>query len=214
MDKKKDLQEAGKELLDAVAICVTPMNKREKLKDEGCLYFEIADIMFHYFVTSVENEETRKKAIFKRSLIEGLGIPEEELKEIALKNTMRSMPSKVVGMSEILSKLVFCKPEEYYLDGHEFQWVLTNEEQRNGATVLAYPGVLEKMADQMGDDLRIIPSSVHECIVMGNRLLDQSAEGCSDLIKFVNVWELQDDEVLSDHAYIFRRETGKLEVMA
>lgn len=215
MDQEKDLQAAVKELLDAVAICVTPMNKREKLKEEGCLYFEIADIMFHYYIVSVENGEIRKKAIFKRSLTEKLDISEEEIREIALKNTMKSYPVKVMGMSEVLSKYEFCDPGEFYLDGHEFRWIVTTEGHYNGATALAYPGVLNQIADQMGDDLRIIPSSVHECIIVPDSIVShESAQDCREMITFVNNLELPEDERLSDHAYIFRRDTGKLEVMA
>ena len=84
--------------------------------------------------------------------------------------------------------------------------VLTNEASFYGASLMLYPSVLAETAERSGKDLVIIPSSVHELLLMP---LDESTDIASldEIIRSVND-TLLPEEILSSHVYLFLRKNG------
>ena len=79
-------------------------------------------------------------------------------------------------------------------------YVLTNRSGWYGASCILYPGLLQKLAAQLGDDLFILPSSVHEVILLPVRAAGGPAE-LEAMVKEVNATEVDPEEVLSDSVY-------------
>ena len=80
--------------------------------------------------------------------------------------------------------------------------ILTNENKVNGASCIFYPGVLEKIATKLDSDLYIIPSSIHEVLIL--RKTDNiKKDDLNFLINTVNQSELAQTEILSDNVYIY-----------
>lgn len=77
-----------------------------------------------------------------------------------------------------------------------------------GASSILFGGVLMEIAEKMNDDLIIIPSSVYEVLIVPYSAFDNSLNA---LIKDINGTEVAPEERLSDHGYIFRRETSTFE---
>lgn len=84
-------------------------------------------------------------------------------------------------------------------------YLLTNQTKLYGATCLLYKDILKEFTDKLDANLFIIPSSVHEVILVpvSDAL---SNEYLTDLIREVNATELSLDEALSDHVYLYTRE--------
>ena len=91
-------------------------------------------------------------------------------------------------------------------------FILTNKLKIHGCTCIAYPRLLKRIADFLEDNLIIIPSSIHEVLIIPENAAkpDYSMEDFQSMITDINETELTDDEVLSDHAYLYERETGIL----
>lgn len=87
--------------------------------------------------------------------------------------------------------------------------VLSNTKRLHGAVCMLYPGVLKEMADRMGGDFFILPSSVHETI-----LLPDAGEGLNgalrQMIREVNSTKVAPEEVLSDTLYRYDRAMGRV----
>lgn len=87
--------------------------------------------------------------------------------------------------------------------------ILGNERRAQGAACILYPGVLDEIAAREGRSFYIIPSSVHEVIILpddGNG----SPEAFKRMIAEVNRTQLAPEEVLSDSLYYYdavKRET-------
>lgn len=92
-----------------------------------------------------------------------------------------------------------------------FMYVLSNQSKLNGASVIAYPGMLSDIADKLGCDYYLLPSSIHEVIILPMSEDDERGEELSMLVKDVNDSKLNPDEVLSDHAYRYHRLSNWLE---
>ena len=77
------------------------------------------------------------------------------------------------------------------------------------AAAILYEGVLEKIAKYLGEDYHVIPSSVHEVIIIP-KSFGESREYLDELIQEVNTYHVDAEEVLSDHAYYYERRAGAL----
>lgn len=88
-------------------------------------------------------------------------------------------------------------------------YLLTNRRQFLGAATILYHDLLKKCADELQSDLLILPSSIHEVLLLpydGN----QSLEECSRIVCQVNEDSVSPEEILSDHVYLFDRRTNQI----
>ena len=75
--------------------------------------------------------------------------------------------------------------------------VISNTSKTYGASALLFPEVFEKY----GNNARILPSSIHEVIVVSNATDKMDDDGLADMIISVNENELKPEEILSNHPY-------------
>ena len=86
--------------------------------------------------------------------------------------------------------------------------ILTNSRKTYGACSILYPGMLEQLAERIGGDYYMIPSSVHEFLLVPAER-EQDREELKKMIAEVNRTELPPEEVLSDHLYLYCSLRGK-----
>ena len=90
-------------------------------------------------------------------------------------------------------------------------YVLTTEDSQYGATKLLDEEFLAEVSN--GVDYYIIPSSVHEAILLPASG-DIEIETVNDVIRMVNATEVKDTEVLSDHAYLYNAKQHVISIAA
>ena len=129
----------------------------------------------------------------------------EELIRVALKNTPEILPLSLINMAEFISD----KCPEYaqtLKEMGDFEdlpiYILTNQRRSNGASAILYPGILRSISKKLGGNLLLIPSSIHEFLVMP---LDDRIDihNLSEFICEVNASEIRDDEILGERYYIY-----------
>jgi hypothetical protein len=134
-------------------------------------------------------------------------VMEDEIFDVALANTEKM--AKLKGIRDILFEI---NPEYtlFMADNDAFNipmFVVTTSNFSNGAALMFSPAIQKQLHELIGDEVIIIPSSVHDFIAIPNEI---QAEGLTDMIKSINATEVRPDEVLSDHPYILRN--GKLTI--
>ena len=88
-------------------------------------------------------------------------------------------------------------------------YVLTNKKRYYGAACIVYPNVLEEIGDLLQEDYYIIPSSVHEILFLpASKCID--SEALNSIIEDVNRSQVEDEDWLSDHTYLYQREQKRL----
>lgn len=88
-------------------------------------------------------------------------------------------------------------------------YILTNRYRFLGAACLLYDDLLQKLATPMNTDFIIIPSSIHEVLLLPVST-DIDCEEFNEMIHEVNTSQLIPQEILSDHVYHYTRETNQI----
>ncbi len=186
---------------------VNKEKNEELLKDVP--YVEFQDLALIFF-SIVKNFRTEFATILIHNQHLALwNIDIETLYRIALENTPRLLPYKF----ENLDHLIFEEEYESLAELHQFNmYILTNKLKIHGASCIAYPNLLKRISDFLEDNLILIPSSIHEILIIPESLTkaEYSMDDFKMMIAEVNETALTDDELLSDHAYIYDRETKRL----
>lgn len=130
-------------------------------------------------------------------------------------NTQRLLGGKVMPMKNVIEDALADRgvmTEERLSELENCgMYIATNNENVNGAVVLLYDSLLSGFADKVGADFYIIPSSVHELIFMLDSV-NMKPEDIRRMICEVNS-TVDPEEILSDNVYIYRRETGLVEII-
>ena len=127
----------------------------------------------------------------------------DDLRNTALRNTVIGKKAELIPMEELLGM-----PGEEKEDGVPLIHVLTNSERLYGAAAVLYPNLLDSIAEKVGDSFYILPSSVHEMLILPGDI-GYDVSSLKELVTFVNTTEVQADEVLSNHVYRFEKgDTG------
>lgn len=88
-------------------------------------------------------------------------------------------------------------------------YMVSNERRTQGAAAIYNMELFKSFAEKLDSDLVIIPSSIHELIVMKNDS-SVSIDYFNNMVKEVNEIQVLPEEQLSDHVYIFNRSTNSL----
>jgi hypothetical protein len=88
-------------------------------------------------------------------------------------------------------------------------YILSNFKGINGASCLLYENVLSEFAQLIQSDFYILPSSIHEIILVP---YDKAIlkEALAEMVEEVNRTQVSGDEVLSDRVYFYSRKNNSL----
>ncbi|MGN0484718.1 MAG: DUF5688 family protein [Lachnospiraceae bacterium] len=175
-------------------------------------------IVFYCLLSTDENGNS--SILLHNSHLKHWNISQKELFEQAVKNTPFLLPSSLNTINEILSEFMpefFDSERTCHSDLSDEplpMYILTNTSRLNGACCMLYPDLLSEFAQKTNADLFILPSSIHEVILIPINDLCATADELASMVKDVNHSQVAEDEVLSDHVYYFSRETQQLTLCA
>lgn len=139
-------------------------------------------------------------------------ITRDDLYALALKNTPVLLRYDLRDMTDVLKELLSELDFRKFSDSADIicpMYVLSNQHKLNGSVCILYQNLLKSFAERLGSDLYILPSSIHEVLIIP-ACANDSGTDLSDMVREVNATQLSREEVLSDHVYYFSRETCQL----
>lgn len=89
-------------------------------------------------------------------------------------------------------------------------YVLTNRQKLQGAAVILYPGVLKKFAEEIKQDFYVLPSSIHEVILVPAKSVEDAGM-LRDIVSDINRTQVAPDEILADSVYFYSQKRDLLE---
>lgn len=141
---------------------------QEQLKD--CPYLPFCDLAITFrWLVHADSYGIASSLITNREL-ELWNVTVEELYKVASHNTQRLFPHQIQPMQELLVEYLQEDNELkqlYESSSPAFQiYILTNKNRINGSTCMIYDNVLSNFAKQQGCDIYILPSSIHEVLLI------------------------------------------------
>ena len=88
-------------------------------------------------------------------------------------------------------------------------YVLSNQRRVEGAACMLYPNLVRDFAEAVGSSFYIIPSSVHELLLLPTAHLEESSE-IKNMIKEINDSQVSAEEILSYSLYLYDKEERKI----
>ena len=138
------------------------------------------------------------------SHLEQWGVTPEEVERQARENTPIRLPAVFDSLEQMLLPMMGgLRQEPSGLS------VLSNREGFHGAAAILYPGELKRAADQLQNDLVVLPSSIHEVLLLPDAL-GQDYGMLTRLVQEINRNEVEQEEWLSDHPYRYLRKEDRL----
>ena len=163
-------------------------------------FLNLAGVVYY----KVEDEKIGNATILVRnSHCRSWGVTEQEVLMQARDNTQKILPVKFVEIGEVLEECGYESEQGVRM------YVLTNEENYFGASAIIFDSILEKISILLKDDFWILPSSIHECIIVPADYT-MSAEGMRDLVREVNQAEVAPQDYLSDEIYYYQCQMHRL----
>ncbi len=200
--------------------------ERNKKLLEKIPHMKYLDMVITYYCLVREDEEGIGTIRITNAHLQMWETSLQELHTLAVNNTKLIFPAIIKSMDEMLLPML----QEEYMEGKEDllsdkildgfllgdnktnkykMYVLSNSKGINGATCLLYQDVLKEFSNEIQSDLFILPSSIHEVILVP---FDGTIrmEALSELVKDVNHTQVARDEVLSDRVYFYLRKNNAI----
>lgn len=135
-------------------------------------------------------------------LLRALGVCREKLFHVAERNTFSKFTAE--SMEHKMARLMYGTESDDEIAGATMV-VISNDENYRGASLMLDTAHLKEVADIMCSDLYILPSSIHEVIVVPT---DAGAyiSDLESMVKEINESEVAPEEVLGNTIYKFSRE--------
>ena len=182
----------------------------ENLKDSP--YIQFMDLAIVVYVEFPVDGITSGAVVVKNEHLELWGVTKEEVLKQAAENTPKLMQPQIKKMEDTIRELFAIgegeETKEFEIFMNEMRenemripmYVLTNQKNLYGAACMLYEGVLEMFSQELGEDVYILPSSVHEVILVPASIAFPVKE-LKEMVKEINETQIPKEEVLSETIY-------------
>ncbi len=141
--------------------------------------------------------------------LENLGLNEKEFMAMALNNPAYKDNITIAGMSQVISEIEVGRAEVLPVE-EEKMFVISNKSRFYGAGSILNEDAMQKVSDILGEDIYILPSSVHECIAVPQSHLP--IEELRQMVRDINEDIVDPTERLSDQVYQFDSISKKISI--
>ena len=159
----------------------------------------------YYYLIEDASFQGKATVLIRNSHLDTWKITEEELYETAYYNAPVLLPSKVQNMNDILDGVF---PKKMFEDMVPM-FVLSNKEKLFGAACMLYPDELKTFAEEIDRDLFVLPSSVHETILLP-KCAGMNQESFLDIVTETNHSQVAEEEVLADSVFFYNKKEDAL----
>ena len=193
---------------------VNTMQNEDMLKNLPHREFQDLSIMYRW-VVGVE-QQGLSSVVINNHVAESLGMGEEQLFKAAAENTRRILPPVVQSMNEVMRDMFMADgmPKELAdlmigeQEPERTMWVISNKSRIDGAASMLYEDKLHNLAEKVGTDLYILPSSVHEVIAVSVEMGEP--EELAQMVAEVNMDQVDLSERLSNQVYHYDKDLRKI----
>lgn len=138
----------------------------------------------------------------------------------AVRNVKRLLPAEFVTMQSAIKNILREHGEQEgpgetenlllrNTGAKDGMYVLSNRLGSYGAACIAYPHIMGMIGEILERDYYVLPSSVHEVVIVPCSE-EFGVRELNEMVRDINQTEVAEEEVLSNHVYLYKRSTGTL----
>lgn len=190
----------------------------EKNKEllESIPHTEMLDLSIVFYALLDMNQQGTATMTVCNQHLQSWNVTKEELFTLACENAKRLLPAQLFTMQQAVDEILHSASQgkKNLLEGaqktdEDFMYVLSNPIRSLGAACIAYPEVLDMAGRILEDDYYVLPSSVHE-VVLVPESKGMAPDEMDAMVAEINETQVGEEEILSSHAYIYERKTRRL----
>lgn len=193
---------------------------QKRLENLPHISFPNLDLSLIFYISVTETPDNLYTALIHKQHQKIWNLSTDDLYQIAKSNTPRLFPARINSLPDMIRDITKESPElkkiEKDIDDifdsqilYPPMYVLTNDIGINGSVCMFYDGILKDFAACIDSDLIILPSSIHEVLMIPfneNISFDELAE----TVRSINQEEVPKEDRLSNHIYHYSRSNGQL----
>lgn len=180
-----------KRLLEFVEPVLRSQSTKEDMDNKGKVYTEFLDMLIQYnvFLPEISSGEQIKSVVVTKDVLESTGLTLDEVHNTAINNIGDDY--EIMSLREIL-------------EAEDIGMILvSNKKQLFGAAQILNNYVISNIVERLGNRFFIIPSSVHEMLILPAECSTNDLSELADIVKYVNTDYVIPEERLSDNAYLY-----------
>lgn len=177
---------------------------------------KMADLsLFYSVVFPDQGDDMRASMKIKNGHMAYWSVSEQDLYTQAISNIESRETNTLFPMDSVLAAMLTGRENGQNLlkatPGENMQslpggmYVLTNEQKTYGASLLAVPGIMEKVSQLLPEGYYILPSSIHETIILP-KPCGVPAKELGEMVRDINRTQVNREERLSDCVYEYDKE--------
>ena len=216
LDDMKPQIETSQMKENVIMVLVNKEQNKEMLENVPHRDFQDLAVIYRWVVDI--NEKGMASSIVNNKIMENEGMIEPDLFQLAVENTKRLLPPQIRPMSEVIKEMFPFELIEMGMvdelmaeidsDSKKAMYVLTNETNINGAVSMLYENNLHELAEKLGTDLYILPSSIHESILVSVEMGE--ANELAQMVSDINMSCVEVGDRLSNNVYHYDKDLRKV----
>lgn len=194
-----------------------------QLTDIPHISYPALDLCLVFCISVHETQDNLLTALIHNSHLKTWNLSFEDLKQAAKLNTPILFPARIRSLSEVIKDIALKSSssdmdEDDLIDFFDTEplsppmYVLTNSTGINGAACMLYDDILKDFASCTDSDLIILPSSIHEVLIIPNSK-NVAIDELADTVFAINQEEVPEEDRLSNHIYFYSRSEDQLSVV-
>lgn len=190
-------------------------------------HHKVEDMAIIYYLRVFEDEDGSGSAMVTNNMLYHYGISQEQLHQDAMGNSQELFPPRLFSIFDVIAdrlreemieegipEMMADKLIQSYREMDQTPLIgLTNEREINGAGVLFYPDMMDKIGRELGSDFIVIPSSVYEVLLMPDNGCT-SANELKNVVSKINRTEVAPEDRLTNEAYHYDRKNQVFEKLS
>ena len=170
------------------------------------VYADLSDTLFDGAIINMRED-----------MLDKFGLDRQAVIEAAMEGSVKHCPAKLTHIeAELLSSSTGQEPEDLLtMDGLDYAYpgvlVLSSADRFAGAAVLLYPGIQERIAELVQGSYFVLPSSVHEVLILPDAG-DHEAGELAFMVSTINANEVSPEEQLGNRVLFYDEKEKKLSV--
>lgn len=194
--------------------------ERNKELLEDLPHVEYMDLSIIFKVLISQEDLSTASILVHNVHIKLWGVTVEDLYRDAQENTQRLDGYELKSMARVLYEMMEAEDQAGYnpnecmksLSDDVSMYVLSNKHKIEGTSCMLYPDVIRNFSDMIGSSLYIIPSSIHELLLLPAADTKDSGE-IRNMIREVNDTQVEPEEILSYSLYYYNREEDRIIIL-